>query len=84
MKKLFGSLFLKMLGFVIVCILTPLLIGCGWFAAEAYDDGMYFSGEETEFEQTKTARRFINESLADVREYIYWNDLANLEKYEYY
>ena len=43
MKKLNGSLFLKLLAFVMVCIMTPLLIGCCWFAAEAYEDGMYLT-----------------------------------------
>ena len=73
MKKLFGNLFIKLIAFVLVCILTPVLIGCAWWAAEAYDEGMYF-GEEPEFEQTASARRFVSEHLAEVREYIYWND----------
>ena len=49
MKKIYGSLFLKMFAFVAVCIITPLLIGCAWFAAEAYDDDMYVSGKTPEF-----------------------------------
>ncbi len=83
MKKIFGSLFLKSLAFVLVCILTPLFIGCVWFASAAYDEGMYF-GEDPEFENTRAASRFISESLAEVREYIYWNDIAGLEKAEFY
>ncbi|MBR3952336.1 MAG: HAMP domain-containing histidine kinase [Oscillospiraceae bacterium] len=82
MKKLFQSLFLKMLAFVLVCILTPVLIGCCWFASIAYDEGMYF-GEEPEFEHTSSAKRFVDVNLADVREYIYWNDISGLIKAEY-
>ncbi len=83
MKKLNGSLFLKMLSFVIVCIITPLLIGCCWFAAEAYEEGMYLPGKTPEFEQTSSAKSFINSKLADINEYIYWNDLSGLLKNEY-
>lgn len=82
MKKLFRSLFLKMLAFVLVCILTPVLIGCGWFASVAYDEGMYF-GEKPEFEHTASANRFISENLAEVREYIYWNDISGLKEAEF-
>ncbi len=83
MKKLFGNLFIKLIAFVLVCILTPVLIGCAWWAAEAYDEGMYF-GEEPEFEQTASARRFVSEQLAEVREYIYWNDLSGLKEAEFF
>ena len=78
MKKLSGSLFLKMLAFVVVCIVTPLLIGCCWFAAEAYEEGMYFKGKTPEFEQTSGAKHFVNNGLADINEYIYWNDISGL------
>ena len=83
MKKLYGSLFLKLLAFVAVCIITPLFIGCCWFAAEAYEDGMYLPGKTPEFEQTGSAKSFINNRLADINEYIYWNDISGLKKNEY-
>ncbi len=83
MKKLSGSLFLKLLAFVTVCIITPLLIGCGWFAAEAYDEGMYIPGKTPEFEQTGYAKNFVNNKLVDINEYIYWNDISGLKKSEY-
>ena len=83
MKKLSRSLFLKMLAFVLICIMTPVLIGCAFFAAEAYDDGMYFE-EKTDFEHTSAAKRFVNENLAEIREYIYWNDLSGLIASEHY
>lgn len=83
MKKLSGSLFLKMLAFVVVCIVTPLLIGCCWFAAEAYEEGMYFKGKTPEFEQTSGAKHFVNNGLADINEYIYWNDISGLIENEY-
>ena len=82
MKKLSGSLFLKLLTFVAVCIITPLFVGCCFFAAEAYEDGMYLSGKTPEFEQTYTARNFINSKLVDINEYIYWNDISGLKKNE--
>lgn len=78
MKKLYGSLFAKLLSVVIVCILTPILIGCICFASYAYDDEMYFSDSTVEFEQTRAAKHFVNENLAEVREYIYWNDISGL------
>ena len=83
MKKLSGSLFLKLLTFVAVCIITPLFVGCCFFAAEAYEDGMYLPGKTPEFEQTYTARNFINSKLVDINEYIYWNDISGLKKNEY-
>ncbi len=83
MKKLFRSLFLKMLAFVLVCIMTPVLIGCAFFAAEAYDDGMFFE-EKTDFEHTAAAKRFVQENLAEIREYIYWNDISGLIESEHY
>lgn len=83
MKKLNGSLFLKLLAFVAVCIMTPLLIGCCWFAAEAYEDGMYLQGKTPEFEQTYSARNFINNRLVDINEYIYWNDISGLKEAKY-
>ena len=83
MKKFYGSLFLKLLAFVMVCIITPFFIGCCFFATEAYEDGMYLSGKTPEFEQTYTARNFINSKLVDINEYIYWNDISGLKKNEY-
>lgn len=83
MKKLSGSLFLKLLAFVAVCIITPLFIGCCWFAAEAYEDGMYLPGKTPEFEQTYSAKNFVNNKLADINEYIYWNDISGLKENEY-
>lgn len=83
MKKLSGSLFLKLLAFVAVCIITPLFIGCVWFAAEAYDEGMYIPGKTPEFEQTGGAKNFVNNKLADINEYIYWNDISGLLENEY-
>ena len=71
MKKLSGSLFLKLLAFVAVCIITPLFVGCCFFATEAYEDGMYLPGKTPEFEQTGSAKSFINNRLADINEYIY-------------
>ena len=83
MKKINGSLFLKLLAFAVVCIITPLLIGCCWFAAEAYEDGMYLPGKAPEFEQTYSAKNFVNNKLADINEYIYWNDISGLKENEY-
>ena len=52
MKKLSGSLFLKLLSFVLVCVFTPVLIGCAFFASESYDEGIYF-GENKTFSKSK-------------------------------
>ncbi|MBR6658085.1 MAG: sensor histidine kinase [Oscillospiraceae bacterium] len=84
MKKIYGSLFLKMFAFVAVCIITPLLIGCAWFAAEAYDDDMYVSGKTPEFEQTFSAESFVAGKLIDIHEYVYWHDISGLIENEYY
>lgn len=84
MKKLYGSLFTKLLAAVIVCILAPLLIVCAYFADQAYDENMYFSETEPEFEQSSLARHFVNECLADVREFVYWNDILGLVDNRYY
>lgn len=84
MKKLYGSLFLKLLAIAAVCIITPILIGCAWFAAEAYDDEMYVSGKTPEFEQTFSAESFVAKKLIDIHEYIYWNDMTGLIENEYY
>ena len=83
MKKFYGSLFFKLLAFVMVCIITPFFIGCCFFATEAYEDGMYLPGKTPEFEQTGSAKSFINNRLADINEYIYWNDISGLKKNEY-
>lgn len=83
MKKLFGSLFLKMLAFVLVCILTPILIGCAWCATEAYEEGLYY-GEYPEYESTNDCLWFVADNLAEVREYIYWNDIEGLVENEFY
>ncbi|MBQ7875179.1 MAG: sensor histidine kinase [Oscillospiraceae bacterium] len=83
MKKLFGSLFLKMLAFVIVCIATPVLIGCAWCATEAYEEGLYYD-EYKEYENTNECLWFVADNLAEVREYIYWNDIAGLVENEFY
>ena len=82
MKKLLGSLFGKISAFVLVCLLTPVLFGCIYGMAEAYDEGLYYT--EKDFEETGYARRFVNYKLADIREYIYWNDISGLENDEYY
>ena len=84
MKKLYGSLFLKLLAIAAVCIITPILIGCAWFAAEAYEDEMYVSGKTPEFEQTFSAESFVAKKLIDIHEYIYWNDMTGLIENEYY
>ncbi|MBQ6878507.1 MAG: HAMP domain-containing histidine kinase [Oscillospiraceae bacterium] len=84
MKRIFGSLFLKLLAIVTVCILTPIFIGCCWFAAEAYEDDMYVSGKTPEFEQTISAESFVAKKLIDIHEYIYWHDITGLIENEYY
>lgn len=83
MKKLFGSLFLKMIAFVIVCIATPILIGCAWCATEAYDEGFYY-GKKAEYENSSSCLWFVADNLAEVREYIYWNDIQGLIESEFY
>lgn len=83
MKKIFGSLFIKMVAFVLVCILCPILVFCAFFAAEAYDEGFYY-GEQAEFESSDIALDFVCNNLAQVREIIYWNDIEGLRKSESY
>ena len=82
MKKLSGSLFLKMLSFVIVCIAAPML-GINIFCAfEAYDAGIY--QRAVTFNESNICRNFVKENLAEVREYMYWNDLSGLKERTYY
>ena len=82
MKKLFGNLFLKILSFVLVCIAAPVLGICIFCAAEAYDADLYHRA--VTYEESSICRNFVNENLAEVREYIYWNDLAGFRNYDYY
>ena len=83
MKKLAGSLFLKILSFVLVCIFTPLLIGSVYYASECYDEGIYF-GTESSFSSSNICRNFVQKRLIDVSDYVYWNDIAGLEKDRFY
>ncbi len=77
MKRFFRSLFLKMLAFVTVCILTPILALCIIGVSENVDDGMYYESEPG-YENTDAALNFVWENLAQVREYIYWHDVSGL------
>ncbi len=79
MKKLAGSLFLKILSFVMVCIFTPVLIGSLYCASEAYDEGIYF-GREGNFSGSQICRNFVQKNLIDVSDYVYWNDISGLQK----
>ena len=81
MKKLSGSLFLKLLSFVLVCVFTPVLIGCAFFASESYDEGIYF-GENKTFSKSKICENFVSNELANINNYVYWNDISGLEKAE--
>ncbi len=79
MKRFFGSLFLKMLAFVTVCILTPVLFFSTTLFVESYDDNMYL-GEPTGYENTSEALNYVWNNLAQVREHIYWHDISGLEE----
>ena len=82
MKKISGSLFLKMLSFVIVCIAAPVLginILCAY---EAYDSGIY--ERAVTFEESAICKNFVTENLAEIREYMYWNDISGLKERTYY
>ena len=82
MKKIFGSLFLRILAFVTVCIAAPILCISLFCAAETYDADLYHRA--VTYEETSICRNFVNENLAEVREFIYWNDLSEFKKYDYY
>ena len=82
MKKLAGSLFLKLLSFVLVCIFTPILIGCAFFAGETYDEGIYF-GKDGTFADSQICRSFVTKELIEVSDYVYWNDISGLEEAKY-
>lgn len=82
MKKLAGSLFLKLLSFVLVCVFTPILIGCAFFASETYDEGIYF-GKDGTFADSKICQNFVTRELIEVSDYVYWNDISGLEEAKY-
>lgn len=83
MKRVFGSLFLKMLAFVTACILTPILFFSFTLFQESYNDNMYL-GESKGYENTSDALSFVCGNLAEIREYIYWNDISGLKESEFY
>ncbi len=82
MTKFAGNLFVKMLAFVIACVLTPVLIFSFILFEESYSDNMYF-GDPAGFETTREAESFIENNLAEIREYIYWNDISGLTENDY-
>ena len=82
MKKIGGSLFLKMLAFVVVCILVPIFAISTLCAIDAYESGMY--RRAVTYNESNICRDFINENLAQIREYIYWEDIAGLDEHKYY
>ena len=83
MKKIAGSLFLKITAFVLVCILTPILVGSLYYASEAYDEGAYF-GKEGSFSTSIICQNFVQSRVIDVSDYVYWEDIAGLERDRFY
>lgn len=82
MKKLYGSLFLKLLAFVAVCIFVPIFATSTICAVDAYESGMYHRA--VTYNESNICRDFINENLAQIREYIYWEDISGLDEHTYY
>lgn len=82
MKRISGSLFLKMLSFVIVCIAAPILGISILCAFEAYDTGIY--QRAVTYDESNICRNFVTENLAEIREYMYWNDISGLKDRTYY
>ena len=83
MKKVTGSLFLKILAFVLVCIFTPILIGSVYYASLAYDEGAYF-GKDSTFAGSNICHNFVTNRLIDVCDFVYWNDISGLENDRFY
>lgn len=82
MKRISGSLFLKMLSFVMVCVAAPILGICILCAYEAYDTGIY--QRAVTFDESTICKNFVTENLAEIREYMYWNDISGLKDRTYY
>ena len=82
MKTFTGSLFVKLSVFVLLCLIVPVFgisVLCG---SSAYDEGLY--EKEVSFANSPSCRYFVRTELANVREYIYWNDIEGLISDEYY
>lgn len=82
MKKFLGNLFTKILAFVLVCIASPVLGVNLFFAAGAYDCGIY--DRDVSFSETPICSSFVSENLAQIREYMYWEDVSGLSEHDYY
>ena len=82
MKKFFGNLFIKLLAFVLVCILAPILAVSTICAVGAYENDVY--QRALTYNESYICRNFINENLAQIREYIYWEDISGLKEHKYY
>ena len=82
MKRISGSLFLKMLSVVMVCVAAPILGICILCAYEAYDTGIY--QRAVTFDESTICKNFVTENLAEIREYMYWNDISGLKDRTYY
>ncbi len=83
MNKVLGNLFVKMMAFVIVCVMTPVLFFSFILFEASYADNMYF-GEPGGYETAAEAKSFVENSLADIRENIYWRDIEGLKENKYY
>ena len=82
MKKFFGNLFVKLLAFVLVCIIAPVFAASTICAVGAYESEVY--QRAITYNESFLCRNFINENLAQIREYIYWEDISGLKEHKYY
>lgn len=82
MKKLCGNLFLKIIAFVLVCVAAPVLGMNIVFTFGTYNSGIY--AEETSYEDSSICLNFVNSSLAEVRERIYWHDISGFAGDEFF
>lgn len=82
MKRLLGSTVAKIAVFLCLCILIPIILGCLVGAIYCYDGGAY--DENTGFNNSQICKRYVRSKMAEIKEFIYWNDLAAIPEVEYY
>lgn len=82
MKRLLGSTVAKIAVFLSLCILIPAVFGCFVGAVYCYDGGAY--EENAGFQDSQICKNYVRSKMAEIKEFIYWNDIAAIPEVEYY
>ncbi len=80
MKKFIGSIWMKAAAFLTVCICVPIMVLSTVAVVYSVNKNI-FSQNDVPFQESSICYDFVLNELAEVRHYVYWNDISGLKDY---